>query len=310
MSNVTYLLPGNYGGSPLSRKGEVGGSMPQCLERHLSYLRQRGLSENTIYQRSRAMHRLRGHLGIDLFTATPDMLADWRAGLVLGDQGIKCEVSHIRQFYAWALANGLVQVNPADRLPVPKLGRRIPRPIGDDRLMYALATAPPRVRPWLVLAGWAGLRAKEIAYLRRSSVLENAAPPVLLIATDATKGRSERIVPMSPFVRDELMPLLPGASGYLFRRLDGARGPNMPGLVSKLANEHLHGCGYPETLHQLRHRFGTGTYRQSRDLRVVQELLGHSSPATTAGYAAYDQADAVAAVQGLPAPRRLRAVSK
>lgn len=71
----------------------------------------------------------------------------------------------------------------------------------------------------------------------------------------------------------------------------------------------MHDCGFPETLHQLRHRFGTGTYHATRDLRVVQELMGHSSPVTTAGYAAFDNPDAVAAVQALPVPRRLRVVS-
>jgi site-specific recombinase XerD len=38
------------------------------------------------------------------------------------------------------------------------------------------------------------------------------------------------------------------------------------------------------TAHTLRHRFGTKAYQHSSDLRVVQELLGHHSPATTAIY--------------------------
>jgi integrase len=37
-------------------------------------------------------------------------------------------------------------------------------------------------------------------------------------------------------------------------------------------------------MHQLRHRFGTVAYQLSHDLRLVQELLGHASPQTTAGY--------------------------
>jgi hypothetical protein len=41
---------------------------------------------------------------------------------------------------------------------------------------------------------------------------------------------------------------------------------------------------------------------------MVQELLGHAHPGTAAGYAAFDQADAAAAVEDLPAPGRLRVV--
>jgi site-specific recombinase XerD len=40
------------------------------------------------------------------------------------------------------------------------------------------------------------------------------------------------------------------------------------------------------TAHQLRHRFATAAYAHQRDLRAVQELLGHASPATTARYTA------------------------
>lgn len=284
--------------------------MPECLESHLRWLRLRGLAENSVYQRGRAVTRLRVALGIDLFTATPGMLEDWRATLSrLSDQGIVCEVSHIRQFYEWAVMAGRCPLNPAARLPVPRLGRRLPRPIGEDDLLAALASAPPRIRPWLVLAGWAGLRSKEIALLRRNAVLDTARPPYILVAADATKGRSERAVPMSDFVRAELVPILP-RSGYVFPRWDGEPGPNHPGRVSKVANTHLAECGIDATLHQLRHRFLTGVWRNSKDLRLVQELAGHSSPVTTAGYTLVDQADAVAAVAAIPVPARLRSVAR
>lgn len=76
----------------------------------------------------------------------------------------------------------------------------------------------------------------------------------------------------------------------------------MPSRVSQLSNAHLHGCGIRETLHQLRHRFGTLTYQATRDLRLVQELMGHADPASTAGYAAHCPSAGVAAVEALPVP--------
>ena len=50
------------------------------------------------------------------------------------------------------------------------------------------------------------------------------------------------------------------------------------------------------TLHQCRHRFATDAYRASHDLRLVQELLGHQSPSTTAGYTGYVLTDALSVV--------------
>lgn len=274
---------------------------------HLAYLRQRGMSPRTIYQRNRSLIRLAAVLPSPLIEATAAELRDWRAALACGEEMVKHYVGDARQFYAWAVDQGLRDDNPAERLPVPKIGRRLPRPISEEDLFTAVASAPRRIRPWLVLAGWAGLRAKEIALLRRRHVLDTASPPVLLIVHDATKGHSERIVPMAPFVLEELRSYRLPVSGFVFLRADRS-GPNTPHLVSLLSNRFLHSLGIEATLHQLRHRFGTQAYRSRRDLRLVQELLGHADPRTTAGYAAYDRADAAAAVAALPAPRRLIAI--
>jgi len=70
--------------------------------------------------------------------------------------------------------------------------------------------------------------------------------------------------------------------------LSGAQqpGPQSPARVSQLAGEHLRGCGIDVELHTLRHRFGMVLLARSKDLRLVQECLGHSSPAITAVYTA------------------------
>lgn len=274
---------------------------------HLRHLELLGQKPDTVYCRRRALARMCAHLGKPLLEASAAELLAWRAGLSVGPATIVGYVSHAREFYRWALREGLIDSSPAERVPVPRLGRRIPRPIAEDRLMVAVAGAPERIRPWLVLAGWAGLRAKEIAYLRRECVLEGSRPPVLIVAYDATKGSTERIIPLSGFCIEELRPHLPRA-GWVFRRRDGRPGPNRPWIVSQLCNTWLHELGYADTLHSLRHRFGTEAYRVRRDLRMVQELLGHAFPATTAGYAAIVQAEAVDVVEQLPAPGRLRAV--
>jgi integrase len=283
------------------------------LREHLRWMQLLGRSEATVYARSRALQRLAAAIRpVRLVYAGVAELHAWRAGLAVCDQTVQSYVSHARDFYDWMIEQDIRADNPADKLPVPPRPKMLPRPIGADDLAYALATAPRRIRPWLVLAAWCGLRAKEIALLRRENVLDTAAPPVLIVAVDATKGRrAERAIPLHPFALAELQRLPLPRAGWVFPRLDGQRGPNAPARISHVANRHLHEVGIDATIHQLRHWFGTETYRQCRDLRVVQELLGHASPETTAGYAAISREGAAAAVAALPVPRGpLRAVRK
>jgi len=281
------------------------------LAAYVEYLWLQGRAATTVNQRRNALTRLARALPCPVLDAGPAELLTWRAGLTMGTSGVCGDVSHVRQFYSWAVDQGLIVASPAGRLPVPRRGRRLPRPIGEDDLMHALVTAPPRIRVWIVLAAWCGLRAKEIAYLRRECVLLEAQPgPLLLVARDATKGIRERTVPLSLFAVDELRAAQLPLHGWCFLRRDGRPGPNTPAHVSALASAHFRECGVPATLHMLRHRFGTGTYAHGRDLRAVQELLGHASIATTQIYADWDRSAAAAAVAALPvpAPRRLAPV--
>jgi integrase/recombinase XerC len=275
---------------------------------HLDHLRLKGHTAASVYARKRALIRLQSALPVPLLDATPAMLAEWRASLTVGDQSVVSYVSHAKSFYAFCVAEGLRPDNPAVNLPVPRLGRRVPRPVAEDALMEALAAAPRRIRLMIVLAAWCGLRAKELALLRRQCILDTAVPPVLLVEAAAAKGgRTERIVPLSPFLLDELRAASLPLSGYVFRRMDGRPGANAPWRISQICNRHLHRCGLGDTLHSLRHRYGTQVYRASgHDLRLTQELLGHQNPSTTAGYAAYDRAGAAEAVEAIPAPARLR----
>jgi integrase/recombinase XerC len=272
---------------------------PRAVAGHLEWLRLRGLRPSTILtRRNRLAHLGRALHADDLLAVTEGQLRDWERSLRLTAGARAAYVCHVQAFYRWAHAEGLIDVDPSLRLVVPKVPRRLPRPIPQDDLLLAVAAAPRRIRPWLVLAAWAGLRAREIALLERQDVREANDPPVLLVADG--KGGKQRIVPMSTFVRQTLFGYgLPKRAGYVFDRQDGQAGHNAPSLISHLANEHLHGLGIDDTLHSLRHSFGTRLYAECKDLRLTQEVLGHDSPSTTAGYVAYSPGLAAEAVQRL-----------
>lgn len=241
-----------------------------------------------------------------LLEVTPADLEAWRAALTVADISIVAYVAGVRVFYAWLTAAGRIPRNPALTIPTPRLGRRLPRPIGDEDLQMAILHAVGRVRAWLVLAGYAGLRCCEIATLRRDAIYEHAADPYMIVLG---KGNKERAVNMSPYVWTELKLFGLPRRGWVFPRLDGRIGHTPAGSVTRYGNLHLRDCGLQETMHQLRHRFGTVGYQETHELRELQELMGHARLDTTAGYAAHSRRRAAALVNAIqPKPVTLRVV--
>ena len=83
-------------------------------------------------------------------------------------------------------------------------------------------------------------------------------------------------------------------SGWIFLRPNG--GPYKPEDLSHEFNAFLRANDVPATAHQLRHWFGTNLYGQTHDLRLTQEMLGHSNLATTAIYTQFDRRAAATAI--------------
>lgn len=272
-----------------------------AVAKHLRHMRLQGRSEMTIYQRGNVLGRLAAALPIPLLDATDTDLYDWRDRLASRQPATVANyVSHVKSFYDWAVAAGHVETNPAKELPVPSLPKRLPRPISEPALLTALDHASPRVRIWLVLAAWCGLRAKEIAMLKAENIRPGDSQPVIRVVHDATKGRTERVIPLAPFVVEELRRSPYSSTGLAFVKADGR--PVPPALVSKLCNETLHELGIADTLHSLRHRFLTQAYQVSKDIRLTQELAGHAHIQSTAGYAKADSRAFTQTVNAIPSP--------
>lgn len=278
---------------------------PEIITQYVRHLTLQGRSPNTRRLYLGALSNLRRWLGedADLLSTNLEILTQWREELTVGPASVLAYAAGIRGFYKWALRQRLIQESPAEFIPLPRLGRRLPRPIREDDLELAIDTAPFRIRPWLVLAAYAGLRCCEISRLRREDVLDSAVNPGLMLRG---KGDKERWVPMSPYVWHEIRPTLP-RRGWLYLRQDRT-GPISPSIVTQRGNWHLSECGLHDTMHQLRHRYGTRVQQACHDIRVTQELMGHQSPNSTAGYAAHEIPAAVQAVYDIQPKRSLRAV--
>lgn len=304
---VPPIPPGMPGPGSGGWYGRSGAPLPadEHARAHLRHLELAGMRPDTIYMRARSLARLQAWLGeTPVSQASKEQLYEWRASLAgLSVATVCAYVKNCRGYFGWLVDQELRPDNPAAKIPMPPSPEYQPRPIGEEDLMRALDGAPDRIRLWLVLGGWAGLRAIEIALLRRNCIRERAEPPVLIVAADATKGgRHRRIVDLCPFAAAELQAARLPAAGWAFPRLDGKPGPVAPHLVSHLCCTYLHEIGIPDTFHSLRHRFGTEAYRASQDLVAVQELMGHATPLTTRAYVKLASARGAEVVSGLPVP--------
>lgn len=214
----------------------------------------------------------------------------WLDSRVLGPQGRAWHISNVASFYRWCVQDGHLETDPSVRVVRPRIPRRVPRPWATSDVSVALELAEPRMRCWLLLAGHAGLRVQEIAGLHREHVLDTLEPPLILVA--AGKGGHERVVPLHPAIAAALRAYGMPRRGPLWT---GQRGPLRPNTVSAYVARYLHGLGIDATAHQGRHAFATACLRACHDLRLIQGLLGHASPSTSAMYLAWDM-DAAAEV--------------
>lgn len=266
------------------------------LRQHLDWMRLRNLSRRYIELRGYTLRRVARQIGRDPLTATAETLRWWQQNRRVAPATLYGEISHLVSYAQWAYDEDLIGHDPCALLVTPKLARRLPRPAVVEELLRAITTAPRDVRLMLILAGFEGLRATELAALDRADILDTASPPVAILRG---KGNVERIVPVSAAVMAEIRRYGLPAHGPVFGRRDGQHGHNSAQRVSAVVGEYLRESGFTFTLHQARHRFATDVYRLTHDLRLVQELLGHKRAETTSIYTAFASEDAVTAVDGI-----------
>lgn len=257
------------------------------IDAHLKHIRAGGYSHNTVERRAALLRRMNRELPMGLEHATVEELEDWLAREGWSAETRKTYYTHVTGFFGWATDPNRPRLdwNPALSLTRPKAPAGVPRPVSDDELTRAMRCGLEPYRRLVVLAAYAGLRCCELATIERADITESA-----LVVKG--KGGKERIVPTAPqawqCVRDLPDGLIGG--GVTAERLhrDG--------------NQYLsRNVGRGITWHRFRHWFGTTLLARGADLRTVQELMGHSSPATTAIYTQITDRQRQIAIAALPA---------
>jgi len=271
------------------------------VERFTLIQQRRGLMDSTIRTRRQKLLLLAEWLyPRGLLDAEREDIEQFLDERSLGSRARYAYISHYANFYDAMVEDGRTGTNPTAYLHRPRMRIALPRPISDDDLADAIAQAPPVIAAAMTLAAYQGLRAKEIAQLQRDDIIDTNDPPMLHVREG--KGGKDRVLPLHPDVMPALRRAGMPKTGRVLQR---PRGGGYPATsMSKTVNDYLHGIGIDATLHQLRHWFGTKTYQATRDLRLVQALLGHASPTSTAVYAQYAIQGAEPAITALRIPRR------
>ena len=203
-------------------------------------------------------------------------------------------LSAVRSFHRFLLREGVTTRDPAVGVPHPRLPRSLPRPLPVDDVRRLLEAPDPttpaglRDRAILELLYGSGLRISELTGLDVDDIdVESASLRVL------GKGGKEREVPLGSFASSAVTAYLTrgrpalasGASrGALFLNARGGRLSRQSCARSLTRYVRLAGIDRRVTLHTLRHSFATHLLEGGADVRVVQELLGHASVATTQIY--------------------------
>jgi integrase len=239
----------------------------------LAWLESGNLSPNTLRLRRHAIARFAA--GRDLTAVTTADIVAYLAAQPGGDWSRAGHLAAIRSFYLWAHGTGLMPANPALMVRSIKVHERSRPPLPSSVLDQAIVHATDDLtRNALLLGSRAGLRRAEIAAFHSSNVRGDC-------MTIVGKGGKERTIPLHP----DLEPLaadLRRSPGWLFPSHVKPGEHVTPETIQRAVSAAL---GPPWTTHDLRRHAATQWYdRGGRDLRAVQELLGHSDPETTVRY--------------------------
>lgn len=236
-----------------------------------------GISQRTIAERLRTIARFESSAGVPALAADHYQLADWLAGLGVGQSTLSTYHSLLSSFYRWAVLAGLREDNPMARIKAAKRPRRQPRPVSDAAVHRMLAnTRDDELRAMILLAAYQGLRVSEVARMRGSTIDHDART-----ITVRGKGGVEAVLPAHRMViaHARRMP-----AGWWF---PSPHGGHLGGrTIWKRLRLHMIACRVSGTPHCLRHYFGTELVERGADLRVVQELMRHAQLSTTAVYVA------------------------
>lgn len=265
--------------------------MYQIIGEYLEYLElEKGLSQNTLEAYRRDLSEF--SQGVEDIKKVDRMSINMFIRKLrenkLAPSSIIRKIASLRGFFKWASSAGIIDKNPASRLEQPKVPQHLPKVVSIKEIEEMLHNnLTPLEHVIMELLYSCGLRVSELVNLKTNDI-DLSSKYVRCFG----KGSKERIIPIGEIAKKavtEYMPerdflvkkynlntklLLIQNSGRFITRQDVYTFIHAQG---KLIHKNI-------SPHTLRHSFATHLLENGADLRVVQELLGHSDVSTTQLY--------------------------
>jgi len=277
------------------------------LEEFLDYLKiEKNRSENTLRSYQTDLELLSEFLtnkGITNWDKTNgELIKEWVIDLKkknISNTTIARRISSVKVFFGFLVKRNFIETNPTLKLITPKLNKVLPNVLGQKQAEQLLTQAANleveeeieevRIRDYAILEVLysTGIRVSELVGLDLDDInFSNLTLKVL------GKGRKERIVPFGIPAKDAIdMYLTESRNKFIDKKTQalflGQRGNRLNvRQVRRILNKAMHQIenGKEISPHDLRHSAATHMLEAGADLRIVQELLGHSSLATTQKY--------------------------
>ena len=273
------------------------------IEDYLRYSQiERGLSENTITAYRQDLYEFLDFIKKEGMTSWPTKAVDIDAFLARqcdldkATSSISRMISSLRKFYQWLARQDIQKINPMLEIDPPKKEHRLPVALTEEEVTTLLKQPDVdkklglRDRALLETMYATGIRVSELINLKLKNLHED-----LKLVKVLGKGSKERLIPISEValswikryekkVRDPLLLQKNKSSEFIFLNNRGEALTRQ--AVWQIIKRY---CKMAEiekdvTPHTLRHTFATHLLENGADLRVVQEILGHSDISTTQIY--------------------------
>ena len=206
-------------------------------------------------------------------------------------------LSSLRSFFDWLLLEKVLKDNPCDMVDGPKIGRYLPDVLSEDEVVAIIDSVP--------LSTWQGVRDRaivEVLYgcgLRVSEAVGLQVSCLFLkegYVRVIGKGNKERLVPLGDMAVEAVLEYLEvrpqpadGASSDILFLNRFGKSLSRVSMFTMIKKQAL-AAGIRKEIspHTFRHSFATHLLEHGADLRMVQEMLGHESIATTEIYTHID----------------------
>ena len=263
---------------------------------------ERGLSDNTINAYRQDLEEFRTFVENEGMASWPTEASDVDAFLARqrdlnkATSSISRLISSMRKFYQWLARQNIQKLNPMLEIDLPKKERRLPTALSQaemNRLLEQPNTKRKlgiRDRAILETLYATGMRVSELINLELQDLHDD-----LGLVRVLGKGEKERLIPISPValdwikkyeneVRDPLILQVGKSDEHIFLNNRGKKITRQ--AIWQMIKKYCQAAQIVKdvTPHTLRHTFATHLLENGADLRVVQEILGHSDISTTQIY--------------------------